>query len=1722
MSIVCSLFHQAGGVRVPPGFAAGGEPVATAAGKHRDLVPPQAPATQFPGIRLPRSTKRSFRRARNRAHASPLQGTWYKGKWHSASTLGHLPKPTPDIPRSTAKRAVRRTTLDRHLRILSWNAGGLTSSMYQEFLAWCETCAELDIVVVQESHWHETSDYYAGPWLAMHTSGRCDPDGFGRNTGLLFLLKRKTFQDPRFLDINPGRLALVQATHRDTQIPVSIVGIYQHVWRTHLTSSRNRELRQTIWAQLDTTLHRIPSRHALLICGDFNSTLTCEPPLVGSAVPKCSSRTEDGLQALLYKHSLCALNTWHCKPHCTYHSSSGQTQIDYVLSRCADTGHHARTAYPDHAFPVGSDRLSGHFPIRVSYPIRPFSWRRTRPAQTPAYNAQALCSAVRSGAPLAQELQHRVGLRLQDVDASVLSTAHQHVNRILLEETCALFPAQPAPDHRISAQPAFRVTARTVWGLYHAFKRSGVCTFRNIFAKWRLATQFASASKALRQSSQRLKKQVFQGQVEDAELAASRGDQRGLHLIVRRLSPRTRQLAGRLRDDSGRLLTRDEELEAIIQYGNATFAKHHDDHPILPLAQDVVIPAADLAAELSKLGPAKAVPKHIAPSAVWKLCSSDLGEVLSHALTLHLRRGTSAPLDTDWKDCSVVWIPKPFEEVTELVSRTRATRFQQQAGQKTRGCAGGVSLSLDLSKAFDGVTRSHIYQEMKKQGVDSSVITIVQQLHHRARYIYRVGDSQGSTLTTNGIKQGCVIAPYLWNFFSLAFLLLLRDQRDLSWIQRVLSLFADDAWGAWAIASAADFQQALSDITLILEALESLHMIVNFDKTAILLHLVGKESKKLRRNHTFMKAGQLHLRLWVHGREQAIPIRDQHVYLGTIVTYHSRLERNMEHRIKAARANYQGLRKLLNGAHALDTDHRIRLWKACVCSSVMYSQHVVGVTAKTLKRLTTVLTRHLRAILRVPAHLTHVTNQAVWHQAGQPMPGWTIQCSLLQHQTKLQQTAASGTDITSTPQALAHVDILAGRLEALLLDAAQTLATEAVSAPSISCPHCSELFISENAVRIHCKLKHGQLPPRLNHHPTEFVPELHSTAGMPACRLCRRQFFRWSHLKLHIETGACAALGGDSMIRAPPSEAHAPAPIKPPPTAGLAVFAEENVMHLPLVKRQAFLASLGNWEKWLSVPELRQELKNYCSICHMMYGDPLTMDAFAHEEAEIFANLWTGPEPYLEDGRSQKRQRPEQHRWSMPPAQRPNQPHHRGGPPPSRPMHPLQNHINLLGRVVLQQEDIISRLRNDKNFVLFLRNDANGTLGTLMRISRDWKAKKSLEPEQLKSPLRTVLIACMIRELMNLAQQAVATEEARNKHVTSEWLNSAIRLLNFLLKCMTGDIVQRFAASKTLNFLEQQGAQVATFHLEISLRGSRAQEVYDALDRFTGNTLMNLIGVSMKRDTMPRSPLAKKLAEQVNSSESAAAPSVPLIEAAAARSLTADGMQVAELAPATKCLVLVNDPARHLPDVQELISAWHTQIGLQAYNKPPPWLFIQLPRFHYYAPGWPVKLQHAYILPSALRIPVFATADNMLVRWEQYRVIGFIQHHGSAPTAGHYTAVIRTQHDQLWLLDDEKAPCKLTDAQVDHASTNACILALVHCSAFHAPAGLLAAQSDDGIQHFANPAGNGPRLDLQQAQSSADASARTSDGTGTAATGPLPALGSCSDHGGSLSKERGT
>ena len=128
-------FREIDGVRVPPAATAGGGPIDSLepVGKHRGQAHPWTPtAYSVAGM------KRAYRRAKIRAATSSSGGTWYRGQWHSSQTLGTLATPE-SLPWRTRKRT-RGLTAPKasRLSVLSWNTGGLNSSMYQEIMAWCD------------------------------------------------------------------------------------------------------------------------------------------------------------------------------------------------------------------------------------------------------------------------------------------------------------------------------------------------------------------------------------------------------------------------------------------------------------------------------------------------------------------------------------------------------------------------------------------------------------------------------------------------------------------------------------------------------------------------------------------------------------------------------------------------------------------------------------------------------------------------------------------------------------------------------------------------------------------------------------------------------------------------------------------------------------------------------------------------------------------------------------------------------------------------------------------------------------------------------------------------------------------------------------------------------------------------------------------------------------------------------------------------------------------------------------------------------------------------------------------------------------------------------------------------------------------------------------------------------------------------------------------------
>ena len=289
----------------------------------------------------------------------------------------------------------------------------------------------------------------------------------------------------------------------------------------------------------------------------------------------------------------------------TFTSPSIKSQLDYVLLRTSTATHGAKLAKPLHQFPVGAYRQTNHHPVQATIRMLPMAYRAptAQAGHKHHFAVTALQSAVTQHSASAQALLQAVEERLLALpQAQALSTEHDLVNTILLEETCRAFPPTPREDHRVSAQTEYRASARGTWQLHRQLQRSGMPSLRNIWSRWRTFAQFMRASTMLRRQSRDLKKQFLEDQMRQAELAARKGNHRDLFLIARRLGPKTAQNVSRLQGPDGQVLDSKAEMAAIIKHSSEAFASTPDTTSLQPLEGAFTFTATDLQAELATSG----------------------------------------------------------------------------------------------------------------------------------------------------------------------------------------------------------------------------------------------------------------------------------------------------------------------------------------------------------------------------------------------------------------------------------------------------------------------------------------------------------------------------------------------------------------------------------------------------------------------------------------------------------------------------------------------------------------------------------------------------------------------------------------------------------------------------------------------------------------------------------------------------------------------------------------------------------------------------------------------------------------------------------------------------------------------------------------------------------------------------------------------------------------
>ena len=138
---------------------------------------------------------------------------------------------------------------------------------------------------------------------------------------------------------------------------------------------------------------------------------------------------------------------------------------------------------------------------------------------------------------------------------------------------------------------------------------------------------------------------------------------------------------------------------------------------------------------------------------------------------------------------------------------------------KPTQCRGGAMLAIDLSRAFDMVRHSDLYHSLRAAGVPQPLTQLVLEMHNQISY-HIVSGHHAAVAVRRGVRQGCTIAPLLWNLVTASILRALCQTLPPDWILHCLTLFADDTLGKWRLGSEQDLDYMITCIHTVFQVLE--------------------------------------------------------------------------------------------------------------------------------------------------------------------------------------------------------------------------------------------------------------------------------------------------------------------------------------------------------------------------------------------------------------------------------------------------------------------------------------------------------------------------------------------------------------------------------------------------------------------------------------------------------------------------------------------------------------------------------------------------------------------------------------------------------------------------------------------------------------------------------------------------------------------------------------
>ena len=278
---------------------------------------------------------------------------------------------------------------------------------------------------------------------------------------------------------------------------------------------------------------------------------------------------------------------------------------------------------------------------------------------------------------------------------------------------------------------------------------------------------------------------------------------------------------------------------------------------------------------------------------------------------------------------------------------------------------------VDLSKAFDSVDRDLLWAVLRRSGCPERYTQLIQELHEGMNVRVRfAGELSDPFEVSRGVKQGCVLAPVLFNIYVQCITRLLAASLGSDGMIQVnyridRSLFDLKKLKAKTLVSRVNLLelQYADDCAFVSDSAEGLQRILTcsaqlYQKLGLNINI--KKTEFMKFNPTpLIESPTLTI------DDETIKEVASFKYLGSFISANCTLDDEINYRIGQANGAYGRLRKRIFENHNLSMKTKIMVYHAVVISSLLYGSEAWTPYRRQIRQLEQFHMKSLRKLLGV-------------------------------------------------------------------------------------------------------------------------------------------------------------------------------------------------------------------------------------------------------------------------------------------------------------------------------------------------------------------------------------------------------------------------------------------------------------------------------------------------------------------------------------------------------------------------------------------------------------------------------------------------------------------------------------------------------------------------------------------------------------------------------------